>query len=72
MAKSVDPDKMLLFVASDLGLHCLQRPICPNVFRVIRIAPRADNNARIKFNEKCLILNTAIHYADHFCDVLKI
>ena len=29
MANSVDSDKMH-FVASDLGLHCLQMPICPN------------------------------------------
>ena len=30
MANSVDPDQMLHSAASDLGLHCLQRPICPN------------------------------------------
>ena len=30
MANSVDPDQMPHSVASDLGLHCLQRPICPN------------------------------------------
>ena len=30
MANSVDPDQMLQNVASDLGLHCLQRPICVN------------------------------------------
>ena len=30
MANSVDPDQMPHFVASDLGLHCLPRPICPN------------------------------------------
>ena len=30
MANSVDPDLMLHSAASDLGLHCLQRPICPN------------------------------------------
>ena len=30
MAKSVDPDQILHTAASDLGLHCLQRPICPN------------------------------------------
>ena len=27
---SVDPDQTQHYVASDLGLHCLQRPICPN------------------------------------------
>ena len=31
MADSVDPDQMPLFVASDLGLHCLLRPVCPNI-----------------------------------------
>ena len=30
MANSVDPDQMLHSAASDLGLHCLQRPICPS------------------------------------------
>ena len=30
IANSVDPDQMPHFVASDLGLHCLQRPLCPN------------------------------------------
>ena len=30
MANSVDPDQMPHSVASDLGLHCLQRPIRPN------------------------------------------
>ena len=33
MANSVDPDQMPQSVASDLGLHCLQRPIGPNFFR---------------------------------------
>ena len=30
MANSVDPDQMLHTAASDLGLHYLQKPICPN------------------------------------------
>ena len=30
MANSVDPDQMPHSVASDLGLHCLLRPVCPN------------------------------------------
>ena len=30
MANSVDPDQTLLQKQSDLGLHCLLRPICPN------------------------------------------
>ena len=32
MVNSVDPDKMPHSVVSDLGLHCLQRPICPNTW----------------------------------------
>ena len=30
MANNVDSDQMLHSAASDLGLHCLRRPICPN------------------------------------------
>ena len=32
MANSVDPDLTPHSAASDLGLHCLQRPICPNTY----------------------------------------
>ena len=32
MANSVNPDQMLHSVASDLGLHCLQKPVCPNTY----------------------------------------
>ena len=35
MADSVDPDQMLPSAVSDMGLHCLQRLICPN--RVIML-----------------------------------
>ena len=28
--KQLDPDQMLHSAASDLGLHGLQKPICPN------------------------------------------
>ena len=31
MANSVDPDQMLHSAASDLGLHCLLRYVCPNI-----------------------------------------
>ena len=39
MANSVSPDQMPHSVASDLGLHCLQRPAYPNtrVFMVMEI-----------------------------------
>ena len=32
MTNSVDPDQMPHSAVSDLGLHCLQRPICPNTY----------------------------------------
>ena len=31
MAKSVDPDQTLHVEQSDLGLHCLLMPNCPNI-----------------------------------------
>ena len=34
VANSVDPDQTPHIVASDLGLHCLLRPICPNIILV--------------------------------------
>ena len=35
MANIVGPDQMLHFAASDLGLHCLQRPV--PIFRDITV-----------------------------------
>ena len=32
MANSVDPDQTQHSALSDLGLHCLQRPICPSLY----------------------------------------
>ena len=32
MANSVEPDEMPHFLESDLGLHCLIRPVRPNTF----------------------------------------
>ena len=37
MTNSVDLDQMPGSAVSDLGLHCLQRPICPNTIRVITV-----------------------------------
>ena len=31
MANSVDPDQMPYFTASDMGQHCLLRPVCPSI-----------------------------------------
>ena len=36
MANSVDPNQAAPLEAvekSDLGLHCLLRPVCPNIYR---------------------------------------
>ena len=30
VTNSVDPDQTFCSAASDLGLHCLLRPVCPN------------------------------------------
>ena len=30
MVKSGDPDQILQSMASNLGLHCFLRPVCPN------------------------------------------
>ena len=39
MTNCVDPDQTAPEEQSDLGLHCLPRPSCPNIkyFRVIQI-----------------------------------
>ena len=31
VANNVDPDQTKRYVASDLGLHCLLRPVCRNI-----------------------------------------
>ena len=43
MANSVDPDQMPHSLASDLGLHCLQRPICPNYIMVYTSSEGLDS-----------------------------
>ena len=30
--QTVDPDQMTHFAVSDLSLHCLLRPVCPNTY----------------------------------------
>ena len=32
VANNVDPDQTPHYAASDLGLHCLPRPVCPNAY----------------------------------------
>ena len=32
MSDSLDPDQMPHSAASDLGLHCLLKPVCPNTW----------------------------------------
>ena len=48
MANSVDPDQMPQSAASDLGLHCLQRPIGPNFFRKNEKKTNKKNNKNNK------------------------
>ena len=43
MSNSVDPDQMLHSVASDLGLHYLLGPVCPNVVKLILRLPVISN-----------------------------
>ena len=43
MANSVDPDQTPRSVASDLGQHSLQRPICPNTEVYYGINPFMQN-----------------------------
>ena len=38
MAKSVNPDQMPHSAMSDLGLHCKQRPICPQYLGLLRFS----------------------------------
>ena len=45
MGNSVDPDQMPQNVASDLGLHCLQRPIYPMLW-VIMVCPDTRSERR--------------------------
>ena len=33
MANNVDPDQMPHYAASDLGLRCLLKPVCPSTLR---------------------------------------
>ena len=34
---SVDLDKMLHSAVSDLGLHCLSRPVCCNTYNMVEL-----------------------------------
>ena len=44
MANSVDPDQTALEEQSDLGLHCLPRPICPKTLdHYGNYIPRSQN-----------------------------
>ena len=47
MANSVDPDQTAHPAASDLGLHCLQRPSSP-ILRVITIHTKQANRKKQK------------------------
>ena len=68
MANSVDPDQRPHSAASDLDLHCLQRPICLRVVTVPVIILTSINNVCLVRKKKCLLslVKTvpfrAIHY----------
>ena len=50
MANSVNPDQVLHSVASNLGLHCLQRPICAPILRVNTVIMVASDKRGIQLN----------------------
>ena len=58
MANSVDPNQMNS-VASDLGLHCLQRPICPNA-RVITVCVKNFQNPLMQHKVMSWMQTTAL------------
>ena len=56
-ANSVDPDQMPHSATSDLGLHCLQRPICPNSqghYSILQPASEAQLDARLTGDHEVL------------------
>ena len=56
MANSVDPDQMLQNAASDLGLHCLLRPVCPNMKGYYGISNR--ELLSLEMGDKCQIITS--------------
>ena len=67
MANSVDPDQMPHFVASDLGLYCLQRHICSNTGMArLLVYPFLDSQetAEGKYDQRILWSDSAHTQAD--------
>ena len=63
VANSVDPDQTPRSAASDLGLHCLLRPVRPNIFSI-----------KMAFLLLCLIVYSLqviilIEYVFHQCQI---
>ena len=54
MANCVDPDQMPNSAASDLGLHCLQRPICPSV--ILSLPLIQEGQLSVSGERMCTIL----------------
>ena len=54
MANSVDPDHRPRTAASDVGLHCLQRAICPNTKGYYDNYFLTSNNYSLKLRKTCL------------------
>ena len=74
MANSVNPDRMLWNGVSDLGLHCLLRPVCP-ILRVVMVLCNVfaknrgtDKNGQVVFSKNISIY--AIFNDQNFNDTL--
>ena len=61
MANSVDPDQMPHTLASDLGLHCLLKPVCPNIYSYYSIiSPDKESIELDKRNVQIFFLHKTI------------
>ena len=65
IANSVDPDQMPHSVASDLGLHCLQKPTYPNTY-VGLIRNTSINPMRSPRNIFFIQFSEMIHFTNIF------
>ena len=58
MANSVDPNRTPLSVVSDLGLHCLARPLCPTMVNMAMSGKKIFFNNHEMRNKTILHINT--------------
>ena len=72
MAKSVEPDQTPRSAASDLGLHCLQRPNClNNQCYYSSFFKRNDDSFKENFDHLCRYKNCSITLVATFRKVLR-